>query len=232
MKRHWIIINALLFLLASFLAYQVRRQWRLYERQHNPARLSASAGQLPGIIAPKSRSVVPANYSVISDNHLFSVERNNTIPPEPVQAPEPRVTAPKPILMGVMGLAGGSYALMVSGNGGESSLYRRLKPGEQLDGYTLVRVLQDRVVMNAGGQEIDVRIADQPRRSQQTAAQAAPAASAGTVSSLGSAGVQATVGSDPQFPPQSAPEGTVFNGKRKRLVPSPFGMTVVWEDVK
>lgn len=231
MKRHWIIINALLFLLASFLVYQVRRQWRLYERQHNPASLNASAGQMPGIIAPRSRSVVPANYSVISDNHLFNVERNNTIPPEPVPTPEPRVTAPKPILMGVMGLAGGSYALMVSGNGGESSLYRRLKLGEQLDGYTLVRVLQDRVVMNAGGQEIDVRIADQPRRSQ-PAAQAAPAASAGAVSSLGTAGGQATVNSDPQFPPQNAPEGTVFNGKRKRMVPSPFGMTVVWEDVK
>ena len=29
-----------------------------------------------------------------------------------------------------------------------------------------------------------------------------------------------------------APEGTVFNGKRKRIVASPFGPTIVWEDVK
>lgn len=231
MKRHWVIINALLLLLASIMVYQLRKQWRLYERQHNPASLNASAGQVPRIGARGSRSVAPANYLVISDNHLFNVERNNAIPPEPVPTPEPSVTAPKPILMGVMGLAGSSYALMVSGNGGESSLYRRLKLGEQLDGYTLVRVLQDRVVMNAGGQEIDVRIADQPRRSQ-PAAQAAPAASAGAISSLGTPGGQATASSDPKFPPQNAPEGTVFNGKRKRMVPSPFGMTVVWEDVK
>jgi len=231
MKKYWLILNALLLLLASFLVYQLRKQWRLYESQHNPARLIASTGQVVGIGARGPRTVVPANYSVIPDNHLFTVERNNTIPPEPTAAPDPKVTAPKPILMGIMGLSGSSYALMVSGNGGESNLYRRLKIGEQLDGYTLVRVLHDKVVMNAGGQELDVRIADQPRRSQ-PAAQAAPSASAGTVSSLGAAGGQATVRADPQFPPQDAPEGTVFNGRRKRMVPSPFGMTVVWEDVK
>ena len=36
----------------------------------------------------------------------------------------------------------------------------------------------------------------------------------------------------PRDPAGNAPEGTVFNGKRKRIVPSPFGPTIVWEDVK
>lgn len=225
-------MNGFLLLLASFLVYQVRKQWQHYERQHNPARLNPTTTLTMSAGARPPRSPIPANYSAIADNHLFNVERNNIIPAEPVAPPAPKVTAPKPILMGIMGLAGSSYALMVSGNGGESSLYRRVKVGEQLDGYTLVRFLHDKVVMNADGQEIEVRIADQPRRSQPAAHATAATSTGSKVASLDGAGGQPAARPDPPVPPSDAPDGTVFNGRRKRLVPSPFGMTVVWEDVK
>ena len=158
------------------------------------------------------------------------------IPADPQATTAPKVLAPKPILMGTMGLAGSTYALMVSGSGGDSTLYRRLKIGEQLDGYTLVKVLHDKVVMKADGKELDVSIADQPRqRSQQSAPGGTSSAGSGSkVSAVGSAAdARATAPSDtPQAPPGDAPEGTVLNGRRKRIVPSPFGPTIVWEDVK
>ncbi len=232
MKRHWVIINGLLLLLALFLAYEFWKQWRSYQGQHNPALLNPPAAQTANGGSRSQTNTTPPNYSAIPDNHLFSIERNNVIPEDPAPLAAPKVTAPKPILMGMMGLAGGSYALMVSGNGGESNLYRRLKVGEQLDGYTLVGFLHDRVIMSADGQEIEVRIADQPRRSQPAAQAAAATSPSSRVASLDGAGGQSTARPDPQVPPPDAAEGTVFNGKRKRLVPSPFGMTVVWEDVK
>ena len=53
--------------------------------------------------------------------------------------------------MGMMGLGREEVALMVPGRSGSSGgLYRRLKVGEELDGYTLVRIETDRVVMKIG----------------------------------------------------------------------------------
>lgn len=206
----------------------------MYRTSHSSPQIqpqSTQPTQLPGRF---SRQVTPPNYSAIVDKHLFNLERNNVIPADPPPPSEPKVLAPKPVLMGTMGLAGNTYALMVSGTGADSSLYRRLKVGEQLDGYTLVKVLRDKVVMNADGKELDVRIADQPRPRSQPASDGAGAGSASKVSAVGSAGnsASATSSSSPQVPAGDAPEGTVFNGRRKRIVPSPFGPTIVWEDVK
>ncbi len=236
MKRNWMLLNLALCVVALWLGYQLKKQWRAYSDTHSSAKIQPprlSPSQLPANVS--KGNVVP-NYSSIVDQHLFNLERNNAIPVDPQATAEPKVLAPKPILMGTMGLAGSTYALMVSGSGGDSTLYRRLKIGEQLDGYTLVKVLHDKVVMNADGKELDVSIADQPRqRSQQSAPGGTSSAGSGSkVSAVGSAAdARATAPSDaPQVPPGDAPDGTVFNGRRKRIVPSPFGPTIVWEDVK
>ena len=150
------LLNLVLFVTASLLAFQLRKQWKTYHASHNAVRIqpqSTQAIQSAGY-APKLLS--PPNYSAIVDKHMFNLERNNVVPVDPPPPSESKVVAPKPILMGTMGLAGSNYALMVSGAGGDSNLYRRLKVGEQLDGYTLVKVLHDKVVMSAGGTELDV----------------------------------------------------------------------------
>ncbi|MBM3801033.1 MAG: hypothetical protein FJW26_01850 [Acidimicrobiia bacterium] len=236
MNRNWMLLNIALCSTALLLGYELRKQWRAYRIAHDSAKLQpqgAAAFQRPPS-APGS--VVPPNYSAIVDKHLFNLERNNLVPPEPEPAAAMKVLAPRPILMGTMGLSGSSYALMVSGSGRGSNIYRRLKVGEDLDGYRLVRVLHDKVVMSADGKELDVRIADQPRpRSQPTAYAGGVGAGGGTrVSALGSpaSSASATQPSAGQMPDPDAPEGTVFNGRRKRIVASPFGPTTVWEDAK
>jgi hypothetical protein len=233
MNRTWTLLNLVLFVTASLLAFQLRKQWQTYHASHNAAKIqpqSAQATQYPGQV---SKPLTAPNYSAIVDNHLFNLERNNVVPVDPPPPSEPRVSAPKPILMGTMGLAGSTYALMVSAAGGDSTLYRRLKIGEQLDGYTLVKVLHDKVVMSAGGAELDVRIADQPKPRLQAAPGEAASGSGSRVSAVGSAANPNSAQTDsPQVPASNAQEGTVFNGKRKRIVASPFGPTIVWEDVK
>jgi len=234
MKRNWILLNLALCATASLLAFQLKKQWEAYGTSHNSVKIqpqTTETTQLPGRVAILATA---PNYSPIVDKHLFNLERNNVIPAEPLPPSEPKVVAPKPILMGTMGLAGSTYALMVSGTGSDSTLYRRLKVGEQLDGYTLVKVLRDKVVMNADGKELDVRIEDQPRPRSQPATGGPAAGSGSKVSAVGAAGNSAPAANSgsPQVPAGDAPEGTVFNGRRKRIVPSPFGPTTVWEDVK
>ena len=226
-------MNLALCATALLLAYQFRKQWHAYRTSHNSAQIQPQTTQMTQLPGRASRQETP-NYSAIVDKHLFNLERNNVIPVDPPPPSEPKVVGPKPILMGTMGLAGNNYALMVSGSGADSSLYRRLKVGEELDGYTLVKVLRDKVVMNADGKDLDVRIADQPRPRSQPASAGVGAGSGSKVSAVGSAGnsTSATSTSSPQVPTGDAPEGTVFNGRRKRIVPSPFGPTIVWEDVK
>ena len=225
-------MNLALCATALLLAYQFRRQWRAYRVSHNLAQIQPQTSQTPQIPGRGSRQETP-NYSAIVDKHLFNLERNNVVPIDP-PPPEAKLLGPKPILMGTMGMAGSTYALMVSGSGTDSSLYRRLKVGEQLDGYTLVKVLRDKVVMSAEGRDLDVRIADQPRPRSQPASAGVAAGSGSKVSAVGSSdnSTSAAVSNSAEIPAGNAPEGTVFNGKRKRIVPSPFGPTIVWEDVK
>jgi len=235
MKKNWVILNSLLLVVVALLAFQLNNKWRLYRSSHNPGRIKPSVAQHAPSVSRISALAEPANYSAIVDLHLFSLDRNNVIPPEPPPPAEAKVLAPKPILMGTMGLDGSAYALMVSSAGGDSSLYRRLKVGDELDGYALVKVFHDKVVMKAEGKEVDVRISDQPRRSQSAAATQGSAGAGSRVASLDGAtasGAGTSGVARPEVPPAEAPEGTVFKGKRKRLVDSPFGQTVVWEDVK
>jgi hypothetical protein len=234
MKKQSIAAAGLLVVLACFLAYRLIRQWRTYAVDHRVARLNPHSS-----VAAPANSVVPGsgqslNFSAIPDNHPFHVERNNVIPPDPLPMAA-KVTGPKPTLMGTMGFSGNSYALMVSGNSREASVYRKVKVGEVLDGYTLVKILPDKVVMSADGSEVDVRLDEQPRpRAQNAPAQAAASDAGGRVVSMdGPAAASANVSrADPRPAPQDVPEGTIVNGKRKRLVASPFGPTIVWEDVK
>jgi hypothetical protein len=233
MNRNWMLLNLVLCITASLLAFQLRKQWQTFYASHNAARIqpqSAQPTQYPGAV---SKLLTPPNYSAIVDKHLFNLERNNVVPVDPPPPSEPKVVAPKPILMGTMGLAGSTYALMVSGAGGDSKLYRRLRVGEQLDGYTLVKVLHDKVVMSAEGTELDVRIADQPKPRSQAAPDVTASGTGNRVSAVGTSGNPNPAQVDsPQTPAPDAPDGTVFNGRRKRIVASPFGPTIVWEDVK
>jgi hypothetical protein len=235
MKRNWVIANSLLLALALVLGYQLRRQWKSYQTSHQIALLKPAASAGETIPASAVKPAGPPNYSTIVDNHLFVIDRNNIVPPEPAPPPESKVTAPKPILMGIMGLSGNSYALMVSAATNESSLYRRLRIGEQLDGYTLTKLFPDKVLMNADGKDVEVRLNERPKvaLTQGTAAAASGGTGAHVTSLEGMATTNTTqnVNASTARPPET-PEGTVVNGKRKKIVPSPFGPTVVWEDVK
>jgi len=234
MKRQQIAVASILVVLACFMAYQLVRQWQAYRVEHRVARLSPHVAVPPTPLVGQPSGVTSFNFSGIPDNHPFHIERNNVIPPDPPPEMQAKVTAPKPVLMGTMGFSGNSYALMVSSLSREAAVYKKVKVGEILDGYTLVKILPDKVVMRVDGNELDVRLDDQPRPKPQAPAYAGAADAANRVASMdGPGAASANIGrADVRPAPQDVPEGTIVNGKRKRLVASPFGPTIVWEDVR
>jgi hypothetical protein len=241
MKRGYIAINLLLLATAVLLAYEFRSQWNKYQSTHNLDRLN------PGKTTAGTSSKMPpatpgvSSYAAIVDNDVFTADRTNVVPPDaPVETT--KAVAPKPILVGTMQFNEDEFALMMSDTQRDNTNYKQLKVGDILDGYTLVRILDQRVVMKTDGKEVEVRLSvNEPSK---MVAREAPAAvpagnAAGQVTSVGSsppvvsaAASGSAAVTNQALPKGTIPVGTIINGRRKKLVPSPFGMMETWEEVK
>ena len=211
------------------------------ERRPDPPAPGAAAAS-PGAASPASAS----DAAAIAGHHLFHPDRHNDFPEEATEDAGESL-GPAPVLMGTMGIGGQDDALMVSrGSRSSGGLYRRLKVGEALDGYTLLRVEGDRVVMKAGATEVKVSIDDRPRGSGRPARSARPAARprprtpAARPSSTGvgspnrrpAAAGRKPGRAAPHIPPANLPAGTVRDGKRLVIISTPFGDIRRWVEDK
>ena len=243
MKRNLVLVNLTLLGIAILLGYALVGKWRQFEAEHrldlpNPGSRPA-AGHSEGPASPASAS----GFTAIVDHHLFNPDRSNHLPQELTAEPE-EVLRPVPVLMGTMGLGGEDFALMLPGGSRRSgSLYRRLKVGQALDGYTLVQVRMDSVVMRFGATEVKVGLHDRARKPKRPAAAARPArtprprpAGVGSASRPGSRRKEAA-GRQParsrrQPNPMKVPVGTVRDGKRLIEEQTPFGKIRTWVEDK
>ena len=243
MKRNLVLVNLTLLGIAILLGYALLGKWRQFEAEHrldlpNPGS-RAAAGHSQGQASPASAS----GFTAIVDHHLFNPDRSNHLPRELTAEPE-EVLRPLPVLMGTMGIGGEEVALMVPGGSGSSgSLYRRLKVGEALDGYTLLRIEMDRVVMKTGAREVKIGMNDRSRRPRKTARTAGPAQTARprtTGVGSGSSSKDRRKGAARRQPARSkrkqlpkiweVPLGTVRDGKRLIEQQTPFGPVRVWHE--
>src|SRR5262245_34927878 len=230
-KRRYILITLFLLGCAAFLGYELAAQWKEYRLTHNIALLKA--GSEADTLSPKAGvgPVTIPNYSAIVDHDLFSADRTSVVPPEaPPEAAKPEV--PKPILVGTMRFDEDEFALMLSDTPRDSTTYKRLKVGDVLDGYTLVKILDQKVMMKADGKDVEVRLsgsdASETVARETLAASPTAASGVGQVTSISSGG-PITSGTAAGTMNQPLPKGTIavgtiVNGRRKKLVPSPFGM--------
>ena len=249
MKRRTVQVNLLLLGLAALWVYLLADNWGMAEGE-GPL---DSPGPAPEATAASGRPGSPisaADAGAIADHHLFHSDRHNDLPEEAVEEQE-GLLRPAPVLMGTMGIGGEDVALMVSGASRSSGgLYRRLKVGEALDGYTLVRVEGDRVVMKSGNREIRVGMHDRSRKPAGKPRAPGPARAAGSARSrttgVGSGSDsrerrdaadrrrQTPTGSQRKQLPRTweVPVGTVVDGKRLIEQRTPFGPIKVWVDDK
>jgi hypothetical protein len=234
MRKKLILIDFFFLGLAVFLGYQLKARWVSFQVEHNLSLLNQKNEPRGSPQKSPAKPLNVPNYTAAVDNHLFNVERNNVIPVDPpALPPPPKVSEPKPVLMGTVELGGEEYALMLSANKNANRQYRQVKVGESLDGYTLVKILDQKVLMSAAGAEVEVRL-NEP--SQLVARDFVPSPNNSERSiSIGSVpGSQGfdSINSNPTIPESSTPVGTVRDGRRKKVVPSPFGPMEIWEDVK
>ncbi len=241
MRRNLILLNVALMGAALLLGYTLVGQWSRFEAGHGRDLPDRRAGEAPGDSDGPASQASASAFAAIVDYHLFNPDRNNHLPQELSDEP-PQALRPRPVLMGTMGISGEDYALMVPGGPGNSGgLYRRLKVGEALDGYTLVRIGMDRVVMKIGSREVEVGMDDRTRKPKRTARTARPVESGRSqTTGVGSGGRR--TGSAKRRSGRSVrrrasdtrnlPVGTVRDGRRLVEAPTPFGPIKVWVEQK
>ncbi|MSO22701.1 MAG: hypothetical protein EXQ58_05485 [Acidobacteria bacterium] len=232
MKKQYLVLSVVLAGAAVCQAYLLIKQWQWHRDGHNLASLRPQTAGQGGVTRSIDKQPEPPNYSAIVDNHLFVADRNSLIPPEPV-VPEAKTLGPMPFLMGIMTLSGQDVALMISADPRDGRDYRRLKVGESINEYKLTKILDQRVVMNVEGKDLEVRLNEPAKLVARDLIPNAPAPTSGSqVTIVGATPTSSGASSGSQAQGVGIPDGTIVGGKKKVNVPSPFGPMETWVDVK
>jgi hypothetical protein len=236
-RRNLLLLNLLLAGTTLLLFHHLNSQRIQFWASHNLSLLNPRP-QVSTLAQNSAAKPVPVtSYVAIVDNNLFAQDRNNVIPADPQSFV---VNRPKPILTGILGFGGKDLALMLPADAKDSRDYRQLKIGDTIDGYTLVKFLDQKVTMSVGGKELEIPLSEPSKlvaRDLSVAAPSPPAAGSAnsgkvTTLNLGADSNRPSAGNvpNPNTPTShdQAPEGTVINGKVKRSIPSPFGPFTIY----
>ena len=240
MKKNLILINLLLLGVSVILAQKLKSDWTRYQSDNNLTHLKSAKDAHVRSLPSTTQPVAVINYSTIVDKYLFAQDRNNVIPPETPPAERAKPLAPKPLLMGIMDLGEEQFAWLVSSDPKEDKDYRKIKVGENLGDYKLVKILDQKVMMDAAGEEVEVRLNEPSKVVARDAGSAATGSSdshrvtsiGGTPSAPSHSDSSPAAASSGQHRPEDVPEGTIVNGRKKVVVPSPFGPMTSWVEVK
>jgi hypothetical protein len=226
-----VIVYIGLSVVAILLAWRLVTDWKLANKRYGSARpIANETTPLPATPAPEKAP--PVINDIVSKN-LFSPDRNNEI----VQHDKSQPAPPTPVVFGTMNLGGKYEALMAEA--GKTRAFKRVKTGEQMAGYTVLEISDEKVVVDYQGHKTTIDVYQSansvPRNDVRTIA--APTPSAPVVESSGPPQAQAQSGaSSPSRPaaPAAAPGLDVkvtVEGNRKRMERNtPFGPQVWYED--
>jgi hypothetical protein len=239
-RRELILIIVGLIGLNILLGWFLGRLWKDYRSRTQWLYAGAPAQPAATLAAGSNQAGQPQSFVEIVDRNVFSPLRGSP-PPQP----EEEAKAPKlPLLFGTMNLGNGTFALMAPGDQ-PSPVGKRVLPGDEIGGYKLVSIGTSNVVLEWQEKKITLDISESARHVpgivEKTASpgpHAAPittarsAANTGTtVAPLSRGASTSTAQSSPRGAFPDVPEGTVVGGKRKVLVPTPFGTVVQWQDI-
>lgn len=190
-----------------------------------PRSLAIAASPTPSPVPPDA-----VKYVDVATKDLFTTDRNPTVivPPPPVE--KPKVMPPLPRVYGVLGLPGGTKAMMAE-RAGQS--VRTVSVGDQVGEFELTRLDHDNVAFKWDGKEIQKKVEELMDRQQTDAPGAAapgpagPFASPNAQLSLQSRQMGAEVGSPGKpekacLPGDNTPAGTIVDGYRKVLSQMPI----------
>jgi type II secretory pathway component PulC len=235
MKRDLALANVALLATALLIGRQLKGQWIQFGAENNLQALEAKKEQAPAGTKASAQSREVSNYGAIVESLLFSPDRNSVVVADPAAVVAERPKA-KPVLTGIVGLGAYDIALMLPAEARDNSEYRRLKVGDSISGYTLVKCLDQKVLMSLDGKEVEIPISE-PKHLVAREAAPVTTGTAGPkserVTTLGAA-PEAQNPTQPSAQPAATqvPIGTVRQGKVLKSFPTPFGPMNLWVDEK
>jgi hypothetical protein len=239
-----LVLNLVLLLANAAVGWRLHEDW-LAARAREQTVLHHAIRPMPAptISPPKlPEPVIAASYGVIAEKMLFSKDRNPTVVVE-VTPPPPKPMPPLPVLYGLMNLMDGTTAVMSEK---PNTRHQGVRPGDRIGEFTLVAIDNDEITLEWDGKPVTRRVdqmidraAPVPGTADSVTPRSAQSASALSAASTPSrsptaAGPGVDVGS-PKLracdPGDASPSGTVSQGFRKVVVPSPFGNVCRWEPI-
>ena len=241
MKRKLVILNLGLAVFLAYAGFALRQAW-LAEKAREAAELSKTvkpAAPRPWTPLAVAPPVVPAGYAAIAQETLFDRSRNPNVPVDVPPAPPPKPMPPLPLYHGQMNIGTGPMAIL---SATASSAHQGLHPGETIGQFKLVDVTSDEITLEWEGKTIRKNVdelLDRGASQQQAAVTAArtdqpaappPPPPAAAKTAMGP-GADTGAGFRRCEPNDSTPPGTVVDGYRKVVSPTPFGEACRWDPV-
>ncbi len=236
-------LDLALLILAGLLGWQLRREW-VDSHARTLALLHGSlpAAKVPGLTPlDKVDPLSAATYLEIAMKNLFSEDRNPNVVVDPPKPEPEKPPPPFPVAHGVMLWDGVPPTIVLSekANGDQ----RGYHPGDTIGQWKLVSLDNSYVDFEWNGKEFKKRIDELidrtpiPVASAPVASKAAPVAAAPATQSLSSGsksgpGIDTGGGNRGCVAGDDAPAGTIVDGMKKIVIPTPFGNNCHWESAK
>lgn len=241
-RRLW-ILNLALACAVAWASIELRDAWRA-AKAHQAATLGwrVPATPTPPLQPlPNPPAVLPAAYKDVAQKDLLDRSRDPNVPIEPPPPPPPPPPVPPlPVYHGYMNLGGGPIAILsVSGK----SAHEAVHPGETIGEFTL-RSVNTREIELAWRDQVIRKTVDELEDHSGPAVQAAaarteappPAAAAPPPPPASppapGPGMDTHFGVKLCTPGDTSRVGSVVDGYRKVLSPTPFGSSCYWEPVQ
>jgi hypothetical protein len=237
------LLDLALLILVGLLGWQLRREW-VDSHARTLALLHGTLppSKVPGLPAlDKVGPLSAAAYLEIAMKNLFSQDRNPNVVADPPPPPPPEKPPPPfPVAHGVMLWDGVPPTIVLSekANGDQ----RGYHPGDTIGQWKLVSLDNSYADFEWNGKEFKKRIDELIDRtpiavaSQPAVSKAAPAAAPATQSlssgSKSGPGIETGGGNKGCVAGDDAPAGTVVDGMKKIVIPTPFGNNCHWEPAK
>lgn len=240
MNRKLLILDVVLVGVLVYAGMQFRNMWK-ESKARQTAKLTEKVAPAPPPFVPPLAAppaVMATNYLGIPQKLLLDKSRNSVVVPDPPPPPPPpKPMPPLPLYHGQMNLGDGAglFAILsVASNAPHEAIHL----GEMIGQFKLIGVNKEGIDLEWDGKTIHknlYEVTDHSAPTEQAAApQRAVAAPATPPSDAKPLGPGAPTGRDNVRICQaydSNPAGTVVDGYRKVLRPSPFGDYCYWEPV-
>ena len=239
MKNKLLLLNAALLVAIGAGVWRLREAW-VAARAREEAVLHRRVTPKPLRSAPAGPHIEPVlatSYADIAEKMLFAKDRNPTVVLE--VKPEPPKPMPKlPALYGVMNLLDGTTAIMSEK---PEMKHVGVRPGDKIGEFTLVSVNRDEITFTWEGKEVTRKIDAMIDRAGPVppapggvaprsgpAVVAAPPSQATQKRGEPAPGVEVAKGIRACQPGDASPAGTVADGYKKLVTPTPFGDSCRW----